>query len=140
MTNQCLFCNSKNARVRRERLDVPYKDTTVRVRGFETTLCSDCGEAYATTVQSRGNDRRVADAKREYDGVQTSDEVRALRESWGMTQQEASEIFGGGANSFSKYERGEVAPSAAMSMLLRVYDKFPQVREFILSQRLADRT
>ena len=44
--------------------------------------------------------------------------IKAIREACGLSQREASRVFGGGAKAFEKYEAGEVAPSAAMVRLL----------------------
>jgi hypothetical protein len=42
-----------------------------------------------------------------------------------LTQANAAEIFGGGQNAFSKYERGEVVQSLAMDRILRFFAAAP---------------
>jgi HTH-type transcriptional regulator/antitoxin MqsA len=44
----------------------------------------------------------------------------------GITQKEASEIFGGGKNAFSRYERGQVRPGQAVSNLLKMFERHPE--------------
>ncbi|KXJ47889.1 MAG: hypothetical protein AXW13_08700 [Alcanivorax sp. Nap_24] len=53
-------------------------------------------------------------------GMLTSEEIRLVRRMLGITQREASMLFGGGANSFSKYERGVTLQSSSMDMLLKL--------------------
>ncbi|EPA7320535.1 type II toxin-antitoxin system antitoxin MqsA, partial [Escherichia coli O45:H30] len=44
-----------------------------------------------------------------------------------LTQKEASEIFGGGVNAFSRYEKGNAQPHPSTIKLLRVLDKHPEL-------------
>lgn len=53
--------------------------------------------------------------------------IRAIREVCGLSQQEAARIFGGGPKAFEKYESGEVAPSSAMTRLLLLAAKRPEL-------------
>lgn len=89
-----------------------------------STKAADSG---ATTKRSqvRRNHARVVDARRRADGLLTGREIRALRKSLGLSQKDASEVFGGGTNAFSKYERGEVVQSVAMDRLLRLVARYP---------------
>ena len=51
--------------------------------------------------------------------------IRAIRESLGLTQEEAGRILGGGSRAFTKYEAGILKPSAAAINLLRLLDVHP---------------
>lgn len=93
---------------------------TVLVEGLEGCECPVCGGQPVLTEQIRRNQVRVADARRAVDGLLVSSEIRGLREYFGISQQDAALLFGGGANAFSKYERGEVFQSVAMDRLLRL--------------------
>jgi HTH-type transcriptional regulator/antitoxin MqsA len=53
--------------------------------------------------------------------------IRAIREGCGLTQKEAARVFGGGAKAFEKYESGEVGPSSAMTRLLLLAAKWPEL-------------
>ncbi len=46
----------------------------------------------------------------------------------GLNRIEASKVFGGGPNAFSKYERGEIHPSVAVNKLLLLARDIPAVR------------
>lgn len=53
--------------------------------------------------------------------------IRAIREACGLSQKEAARVFGGGPNAFEKYESGEVGPSFAMTRLLLLAAKRPEL-------------
>lgn len=103
----------------------------LQVADIEVSRCSHCGEELVTAQQYRKNQLRVADAKRRADGLLTSEEIRTIRKRHHISQAEASQWFGGGANAFSKYERGEVLQSMAMDTLLRLVDTVPGALDFI---------
>ena len=55
----------------------------------------------------------------------TPEEIRAIRRELGLSQAEASELFGGGPRAFAKYEAGTVTPSASLIKLLRLLHSNP---------------
>lgn len=97
----------------------------IAVAQLEGYSCPLCGADPIFEDQIRRNHARVADAKRRADGLLTGLEIKTLRERLGITQREAADLFGGGANAFSKYERGDVSQSVAMDRLLRLIDRYP---------------
>jgi len=54
-------------------------------------------------------------------------ELVRIRKKLGLTQQEAAKLTGGGKNAFSRYERGQTKPMAAIINLFKVLDKHPEV-------------
>ena len=57
---------------------------------------------------------------------------KSIRQKLGLTQKRAGDIFGGGVNAFSRYERGETEPPLATEKLLRLLDKHPELLEEVL--------
>lgn len=114
--------------------DFKHEDRVVHVDGLECYLCSNCGADPVFPEQIRRNERRIADAKRRSDGRMTGDEIRAVREQFDLSQQEASELFGGGVNAFSKYERGAVLQSVAMDRLLKATAFYPILIDFLRAE------
>ena len=108
-----------------------YDGQALRVAGVEISTCRSCGEELVLPEQARANERRFADAKRRHDGLMTSDEIIQWRRALGWTQAQAAAALGGGANAFSKYERGEVIQSRAMDLLMRVTRAVPEAREVV---------
>lgn len=105
--------------------DFKHGEQTVHVDDLECCRCDACGADPVLKDQIRRNHLKVADAKRRMDGLLSGGEIKALREYLRLSQSEAAELFGGGANAFSKYERGDVLQSKPMDRLLRVTARFP---------------
>ena len=59
----------------------------------------------------------------------TPEEIRAIRESLGLSQVQAGELLGGGPRAFSKYESGTIKPAASVVNLLRVLETDPAAIE-----------
>jgi len=53
--------------------------------------------------------------------------VRVWRKRLGLTQKRAADLFGGGINAFSEYERGKTQPSKSTVLLLKLLDKHPEL-------------
>jgi HTH-type transcriptional regulator/antitoxin MqsA len=99
---------------------IPYNGSALHVDGLQRHRCDTCGADPVLTDQIKANQLRIADAKRAHDGLLRGDQIRKLREHFGLSQSEAATVFGGGGNAFSKYERGEVIQSVPMDRLLRL--------------------
>jgi HTH-type transcriptional regulator/antitoxin MqsA len=112
-----------------------YADTfkngtsTIEGAGLECYVCSHCDARPQFEQQIRSNHLRVADAKRRAAGLLEGAAIRAIREQLALSQHDAAELFGGGANAFSKYERGEVVQSDSMDRLLRIVAMYPLLAE-----------
>src|SRR5262245_28050177 len=52
-------------------------------------------------------------------------DIRRIRRGLGLSSVEAGEILGGGPKAFTKYENGEIQPTAAVSNLLRLLEANP---------------
>ncbi len=127
--------------------EVTYSDV-LQIRGVDRQLdglvmsvCSHCGEESMTASQLKANGRTMAaaraqaiDEERAKQGLLVSGEVRALRKKLGLTQQQASQVFGGGPNAFSKYERGEVLQSDLMDKLLRLSAELPVAANWLFAK------
>lgn len=102
-----------------------YKGLSILVEGLQGMLCENCGADPILTEQILFNQEKIADAKRAALGMFTGEQIRQIRERLKLSQKDCAQLFGGGTNAFSKYERGEVIQSDAMDALLYVVDKFP---------------
>ncbi|WP_262460190.1 type II toxin-antitoxin system MqsA family antitoxin [Alloalcanivorax balearicus] len=116
----CPMCEEGQLEPRTHTVMIRSNDRPLAVEGMEYCACPVCGADPVLVDQIARNERRVADAKRAEMGMLTSDEIRSVRKMLGVTQKQASELLGGGANGFSKYERGAVLQSVAMDTLLKL--------------------
>jgi HTH-type transcriptional regulator / antitoxin MqsA len=90
-------------------------------------FCDQCGEVAFADSDSAARyaaamDDLVLERRR-----QRGKEVRRIRTRLKLTQKAAAEVFGGGVNAFSRYERGEVDPPRAVVKFLRVLDRHPEL-------------
>jgi HTH-type transcriptional regulator/antitoxin MqsA len=111
--------------------DIRHNGATLTVSGLERCRCSHCDADPVLRDQIRRNQVRLCDARRLADGLMTGEKIRALRERFGLSQPDAAAVFGGGANAFSKYERGEVTQSLPMDRLLRCSEAFPLLVDYL---------
>ena len=56
-----------------------------------------------------------------------AEELLRIRRKLGLIQKEAARIAGGGHNAFSRYERGQAKPLAAVINLFRLLDRHPEL-------------
>tara|TARA_B110000211_G_scaffold52074_1_gene57394 strand:+ start:718 stop:1158 length:441 start_codon:yes stop_codon:yes gene_type:complete len=94
---------------------------------MEYSVCNECAREFVSRQQILNNDSRVRDAKKSEDGLLTSTDIYHARTSMELTQEQASLVFGGGKNAFSKYERAQVSQSVSMDKLIRICLKHPPV-------------
>lgn len=126
MNNKCDECGSSDFEVHIEP-DEFQRNGQSFIADMEYSVCQQCGDEVIFTEQIKRNDCVLRDAWRKIDGLLTAQEIVALRNKLGLTQQEAAKVFGGGINAFSKYERSEVIQSIAMDKLMRLALEMPDV-------------
>ena len=132
MTN-CKLCKSEQVNQFSEIETIIYKGNELSVE-MEYSACEDCRREFVSKQQILKNDARIRDAKKAVDGLLTSTEILEARENLGLTQEQASLVFGGGRNAFSKYERAEVSQSSSMDKLIRMCLKHPNVFRELLTE------
>jgi len=58
---------------------------------------------------------------------QETSELEGIRKRLKLTQAQAAKLAGGGKNAFSRYERGQAKPVAAVINLFKLLDKHPDL-------------
>ncbi|MEI9600317.1 type II toxin-antitoxin system MqsA family antitoxin [Moellerella wisconsensis] len=81
--------------------------------------CSECGCETASEKDMKLNTRNMNKFKKQCLGLLTGKELLSIRNELGISQKEAADVFGGGSNSFTKYEHDDVIQSVAMDRLIR---------------------
>ena len=130
--SECKYCKSEDIEQKEEQEVITYKGNNLNV-SFEFSICGNCRREFVSKQQILNNDARIRDAKKSTDGLLTSSGVYDARLKLGLTQEQASIVFGGGKNAFSKYERAEVSQSVAMDKLIKVCLRYPKVFREMLS-------
>ncbi|WP_417760266.1 type II toxin-antitoxin system MqsA family antitoxin [Shewanella sp.] len=129
--SECKVCKGNAVEALTDYENIGYKGSTLRIK-VEYSLCNTCGREFLSKEQIMKNDRILRDAKKVHDGLFSSKEIAHARIKLGLTQEQASVVFGGGRNAFSKYERGEVSQSVAMDKLIKQALKHPIVYRDLL--------
>jgi putative zinc finger/helix-turn-helix YgiT family protein len=118
---QCPLCDSKRVEVRYDHSQRYKYLGIVRVcEGLEHAVCLDCELDFFLPGQiDRNNERFLVFAKRLVKHIAPW-EILAIREKYDISQEQANRIFQcGSTTQFSKWERGEVAPTGTAAIALR---------------------
>lgn len=104
---------------------------------MEGWLCSACGELEFEDAESaKRYFDRVSNLQQEIRNRQV-EELRNIRKRLKLTQRQAAELFGGGANAFSDYVRGVAKPARSTVMLLHLLDHHPELLDELRRQQVA---
>ena len=115
----CSICGEGHVMGHIDQLGSEYRGKTALVP-MHYKSCNVCGSDFAGADESRLNKRSILAFRKAIDGLLTGVEICALRERYGISQKQASRLFGGGPVAFSKYENDDVAHSESMDKLLRL--------------------
>jgi transcriptional regulator with XRE-family HTH domain len=117
-----------------------YQTTTIAkevvVNGRPQTIndvkcekCPGCGDIVFTHEQSLALDKKRINLEFSSKPVLTSQQLKLLREILSMNLDEICEILHIGRNSYGRWERGEVAISPSMNLLIHQFmERFPKAR------------
>ncbi|GEC97706.1 hypothetical protein ZRA01_37790 [Zoogloea ramigera] len=133
---ECPLCGSTCLEVRHDHsVTYRYLKKDHVLDGQEHTVCLDCDISFCAAEQLSRN-RDLFDAfERQIVKDIAPREVRELREKYLITQEEATRIFHcGSPTAFSKWERGDTAPTGPTALLLRL-----ALEDVATMQKLADR-
>ena len=128
MTMICPNCGA--AELARDTRDLPYtyKGETTVLAQVVGDWCSACGEGVFDAETSRRISLEMtAFAKQVNAAIVDPAFIGAVRKKLHLDQREAAELFGGGANAFSRYETGKTKPPLALIKLLKVLDRHPDL-------------
>jgi len=118
---RCSVCDGELKREERMTL-YTYKNKSQNILQ-SGDYCVECGEGFLSPKDLKASQKQIADFKRSVDHLLTTDEVRAIRKKFKLTQEKASELFGGGVRAFHKYEIGENTQSRPLDILLKLMDR-----------------
>lgn len=96
----------------------PYQ---AQVRG---AFCDKCDEA---VLIYKADEEAAWLAFRDQVDHQVASELESIRKRLKLTQAQAAKLTGGGKNAFSRYERGQAKPVAAVINLFKLLDKHPDL-------------
>ncbi len=125
---RCPNCGGAN--LVRDTRDIPYtyKGEATVIPSVRGEYCSACAEGVLAAPESK----RVSAAMLEFNkqvnaSIVDPAFIARVRKKLVLDQGEAAEIFGGGANAFSRYENGKTKPPLSLVKLLMVLDRHPSL-------------
>ena len=127
----CPFCEEEAAQSVEYSESVKFGRKNVSVKGLKKIVCDHCGsesvpvEFYELNAELM---RQAVDASGEVISVAA---LRDLREDWGISQKDASLIFGAGQSSFGKWESKQSNISTPAALLIKVACRFPMVVPYL---------
>jgi putative zinc finger/helix-turn-helix YgiT family protein len=86
---------------------------------FQYYLCKDTQEQFTDEELDEGNTNQIYNQYRAKYGIPFPDEIKAIREQYGLSANKMAEILGLGINGFRNYESGEV-PSVSNGRLIQM--------------------
>tara|TARA_R110001583_G_scaffold193799_1_gene363117 strand:+ start:391 stop:978 length:588 start_codon:yes stop_codon:yes gene_type:complete len=126
----CPICDEGHLHARSEMIEVEHAGHAGQIESLYSE-CDECASETATAAQMRDNKRAMIAFKKQADGLITGADVKAMRQSLGLNQDQAARMFGGGPVAFSKYENDDVVQSEPMNNLLKVSKRFPMVAAYL---------
>ncbi|MBI4809721.1 MAG: type II toxin-antitoxin system MqsA family antitoxin [Nitrosomonadales bacterium] len=125
---KCPVCGA--AELIHDTRDLPYtyKGETITMVAVTGDFCPSCGESILDLGEStRTSDLMLQFNKQVNAAYIDPGYIASVRKKLALDQREASEIFGGGINAFSRYENGKTKPPLALVKLLKVLDRHPDL-------------
>lgn len=123
---RCIECGGD---VKLSSADVLYKvrGEAISVQGIEHYRCSSCGEEEFNAAQSEALRNSAHETYRALHGLLSPEEIKSIRDSFGLTQEEFEKVADFGKTTMSRWENGFVMQSSPANTLLRVFKKRPAV-------------
>ncbi len=121
---RCPACGEGTLQPRREMHDVEHAGQHGQVPVL-LAVCDHCGSELAGAAEALANKRAMIAFRKRVDGLMQGAAVRAFRVRFGLSQEVAAALFGGGKVGFSRYENDDVAQSEAMDTLLELCAAVP---------------
>ena len=125
---KCPVCGE--AQLIRDTRDLPYsyKGENTVISAVRADFCPACDESITDMSETERVMREMkAFNKRVNAAIVDPFFIMNVRKKLDLDQREASEIFGGGINAFSRYENGKTKPPLALVKLFKLLDRPPDL-------------
>ncbi len=114
-----------------------YKGQTTGIPGVEGNFCPACSEIIMDHINGDRYMELIKQFQRQVNAAYVDPAyIAKVRKKLDLDQKEASEIFGGGVNAFSRYEKGRAKPPLALVKLLKVLDHHPMLLVEVRGERI----
>jgi uncharacterized phage-associated protein/DNA-binding transcriptional regulator YiaG len=117
MTNRSPY-TGKPMELKKEKVTLNFRKEPFEIV-HHSYLCADSGEVFEDDELSGINLRQVIDQYREKHNIPFPEQIKSIREGYGLSAAKMSDILGLGTNSWRLYENGEV-PTIANARLIQL--------------------
>ena len=93
--------------------------------------CPKCHEVVLRFDDARRLRRRALEIYRQKYGLLSADEIRSIRERFGLTEAELGRLLRLGTNTISRWEAARNVQTASMDMLLRMIRDLPRSLDYL---------
>jgi len=131
MKHICPFCETGEMSVVEYSEAIRAGRRAVEVDRLRKLVCEYCGEASVPLEMYAHNTRRVDEILASTPAAVSQGLLRRLREVWGVSQRDASRLFGAGASAFGKWESGQARMSDPSALLAQCALNVPGVMEYL---------
>ena len=128
--NACPECGTP-MREKRGSLKFPVNSEEIVVPQSPHLSCPKCPEVVLRFDDARRLRQRALEIYRQKYGLLSADEIRSIRERFGLTQAELARLLRFGANTISRWEAARNAQTASMDMLLRMIRDVPGSLDYL---------
>ena len=128
--NACPKCGTP-MREKQGRLKLPVNGEEIAVTGSPHLSCPKCREVVLRFDDARKLRQRALEIYRQKYGLLSADEIRSIRERFGLTQAELARLLRLGANTISRWEAARNVQTASMDMLLRMIRDLPGSLDYL---------
>jgi len=118
-----------DAKLEKESRILEYRKDKFEVL-YHYYVCVDTREQFTTTAIDTLNVNQVHNKYREKYGIPFIDEIKNIREKYGLSAAKMSEVLGLGANVYRSYESGEM-PSVSTGRLIRLAEDQKEFRKLL---------
>ncbi|MEA9976662.1 MULTISPECIES: type II toxin-antitoxin system MqsA family antitoxin [unclassified Pseudomonas] len=125
---KCPVCGA--AELIHDTRDLPYtyKDESTVITAVTGDFCPACAESILDATESDRVMREMRQFSKQVNAAIVDPAfISTVRKKLSLDQRQAAEIFGGGANAFSRYETGKTKPPLSLVLLLRLLDHHPEL-------------
>lgn len=119
----CPFCGQGTLHRGSQSLTQTYKGQAYTSQSLGC-FCDRCNEGF---VDYDPAEETTWLAFRDQVDAQAAADLARIRKKLKLTQQQAAKLAGGGKNAFSRYERGQAKPVAAVINLFHLLDRHPEL-------------
>ena len=128
--NACPECGTP-MREKHGSLKFPVNGEEIAVAESPHLICPKCHEVVLRFDDARRLRHRALEIYRQKYGLLSADDIRSIRERFGLTQAELARLLRLGANTISRWEAARNVQTASMDMLLRMIRDLPGSLEYL---------